>query len=204
MALRVGALRPRVRFVLVGDGPEAAKVRERTAELGPRLVFLGKVAHAEVPGLVAGFDIGVLPDTGFYACPLKVVEWMAAGRAVVAPAYGPLQEMLEDGARGELFPPRDLDALVAAVLRLVDDPARRRALAAAAAERAHASLTWTDNARRVLAVVRDAVARRAAAPGRSGAQGARNRVVPRGSGRPGRPGPHRQASRGVPGGLGEA
>jgi glycosyltransferase involved in cell wall biosynthesis len=153
MALRVAELRPRVRFLLVGDGPGAAPARRRLAPLGERVVATGAVPHSEVPGLVAAFDVGVLPETSFYACPLKVIEWMAAGRAVVAPAYGPLAEVLEDGEEGLLFPPRDLPALVGAVLRLVDHPPLRRHLAAAAAARAGTSMSWTDNARRVVAVL---------------------------------------------------
>jgi glycosyltransferase involved in cell wall biosynthesis len=156
MVLLVARLRPRVRFLLVGDGPGAAIVRRRLRPLGERVVMTGAVAHAEVPGLVAAFDVGVLPETSFYACPLKVIEWMAAGRAVVAPRYGPLEEVLADGEEGLLFAPRDLGALAGAVLRLVDRPALRRRLGAAAAARARSSLSWTDTARRVVAVLEQA------------------------------------------------
>ncbi|HVR10089.1 MAG TPA: glycosyltransferase [Thermoanaerobaculia bacterium] len=166
MALRVAEVRPQVRFLLVGDGPGAAQARQRLAPLGSRVVTTGAVPHAAVPGLVAAFDVGVLPETSFYACPLKVIEWMAAGKAVVAPRHGPLCEVLADGEEGVLFPPRDLGALVEAVLRLVDRPALRRRLGAAAAARAAASLAWTDNARRVIAVL-DQARGRALAAGRA-------------------------------------
>ncbi len=166
MALRVAAQRPRVRFLLVGDGPGAAQARRRLAPLGDQVVATGSVPHAAVPGLVAAFDIGVLPETSFYACPLKVIEWMAAGKAVVAPRYGPLHEVLEDGEDGLLFPPRDVAALVETVVRLVDRPALRRRLGAAAARRAAASLAWEDNARRVIAVL-DQARCRALAAGRA-------------------------------------
>jgi len=125
----------------------------------------GGVPHERVPRLVASFDIGVLPDTSFYACPLKIVEWMAAGRAVVAPRYGPVEELLEDGVQGVLFEPRDLDGLVGAVLRLVDRPRLARELGTAAALRAHGALGWTDNARRVVGTLQEAIARSAAASG---------------------------------------
>jgi glycosyltransferase involved in cell wall biosynthesis len=166
MALRVAELRPRVRFLLVGDGPGAASARRRLAPLGRRVAATGAVPHAEVPGLVAAFDVGVLPETSFYACPLKVIEWMAAGKAVVAPGYGPLSEVLADGEEGLLFPPRDLEALVGRVLRLVDHPPIRHRLAGAAAARARASMSWTDNARRVMAVL-DQARCRAMAAGRA-------------------------------------
>jgi glycosyltransferase involved in cell wall biosynthesis len=162
MALRVAAGRPRVRFLLAGSGPEAAAVARRLAPLGRRVLMTGRVPHERVPRLVASFDIGVLPDTSFYACPLKIVEWMAAGRAVVAPRYGPVEELLEDGVQGLLFAPRDLGDLVAAVLRLVDHPRLARELGQAAALRARGSLGWSDNARRVAGVLEEAMGRPAA------------------------------------------
>ena len=125
----------------------------------------GGVPHARVPHLVASLDVGVLPDTSFYACPLKIVEWMAAGRAIVAPRYGPVEDLLEDGAQGLLFPPRDLEALVAAVLRLVDQPRLRQELGSAAAVRAAGSLSWSDNARRVVGALEEAMGSCAAASG---------------------------------------
>lgn len=163
MTLRVAAARPAACFLFVGDGPEAAAVRARTAPLGERVRFTGRVPHERVPALVAAFDVGVLPETAFYASPLKVMEWMAAGRAVAAPAYGTVREILDDGATGLLFPPRDLDALVAAVLLLVDRPGLRHTLGQAAAARARAALSWDHNAGLVLAVCARAAARRGGA-----------------------------------------
>lgn len=155
-ALAVGAARPAARFLLAGDGPGAARVRQGVAPLGGRAVLTGRVPHREVPGLVAAFDIGVLPDTAFYACPLKVLEWMAAGKAVVAPAYGPLRELIDDRRHGLLFPPRDGAALAAAVRLLVDRPELRQELGAAAAVRARTLFSWSDTARRVTAALAQA------------------------------------------------
>lgn len=163
----VGAARPAVRFLLIGDGPQAGAVRAATGELGDRVLFPGRVPHERVPSLVASFDLAVMPETAFYTSPLKVIEWMAAGLAVVAPAYGPLREILDDGREGLLFPPGDAEALVAAVLRLVDDPRLRRALGEAAARRVRSGLTWSDNARRVIGACQEAI-ERGRAPGVSG------------------------------------
>lgn len=151
MVCRVGEARDDVHFLLVGDGPERVDVERATAGLGDRVHFTGKVPHSRVPGLVAAFDVGVVAEAGFYMSPLKLFEWMAAGRAAVAPCYGPLEEVIDDGVHGLLFPPRDIDTLCGAVLRLLDDGALRQRLGRAAAERAHGSLSWQDNARRVLA-----------------------------------------------------
>jgi glycosyltransferase involved in cell wall biosynthesis len=147
----VAAARPAARFLLVGDGPEIEKLRQAAAGLGERATFTGMVPHERIPALVAGMDIGVLPAADFYRCPLKVIEWMAAGRAVIAPAYAPLRDLIDDGVHGLLFPPHDADTLTRCALRAIDDPALRARLGDAAATRVRASLTWTHNAERVLA-----------------------------------------------------
>jgi len=161
MLQEVASTCPAARFLLVGDGPEAEPVRRAAASLGDRAIFTGNVPHERVPGLVATFDIGVLPDSHSYGSPLKVIEWMMAGKAILAPRYAPLLDVIENGVHGLLFPPGDGDALVRDVLRLLGDPGLRHRLGEAAAARARTSLSWQDNARRVLQAC-DRVLRRGA------------------------------------------
>jgi glycosyltransferase involved in cell wall biosynthesis len=66
------------------------------------------------------------------------MEYMEAGLPVVATAVGGLAEMIDDGVHGLLVPRRDPTALAAAVGALLDDPARRRELGAAARARRRA------------------------------------------------------------------
>lgn len=163
MIAAVAAARPRARFALVGDGPERPTLAAALAGLGGRVVFTGSLPHARIPAVVAALDVGVLPEADFYRCPLKVVEWMAAGRAVVAPRYAPLSELIDDDVHGVLVAPGDVAALAAAVIGLLDAPGRRVALGAAAAARVRARLTWGDNATRVLAACAQARRRRVGA-----------------------------------------
>ncbi|MEM9555767.1 MAG: glycosyltransferase family 4 protein [Acidobacteriota bacterium] len=157
----VARSRPSSRFLMVGDGPGLERLRALDLP-PPRLVCTGRVEHARVPGLVAALDIGVLAEIAWYQCPLKVIEWMAAGTAIVAPGHPPLHELLRDGEEGLLFPPGDLEAAIRQVERLVDDPALRRRLGAAAARKAHASLGWRHNAERMLDACRAAATHHAA------------------------------------------
>lgn len=150
MIRRVASARPAVRFLLVGDGPFGPAVREDLGALGDRVLFTGRVPHDRVPRLVSSMDVGIMPESNFYGSPLKVVEWMAAGKAVVAPRYGPLEDIIDSGVDGLLFPPRDLDSLTESVLSLVDSEDRRRRLGEAAAHRVRTGLTWKHNATRVV------------------------------------------------------
>jgi glycosyltransferase involved in cell wall biosynthesis len=154
---------PRLNLVLVGDGPARAGLERLAAELGvaDRVRFTGLVARSEVPGIVAGFDIAVQPAAVDYASPLKVFEYMAAGRAILAPDQPNLREVLEDGRTALLFPTDDPAALGAALLRLAADPALRRRLGMAArAEVLRRDMTWAGNARRVTALAEAECARR--------------------------------------------
>lgn len=149
------------RFVLkvVGDGP-AREGLERLATalgIGDRVLFTGLAARDAVPGLIAGFDIALQPAAVDYASPLKVFEYMAAGRAIVAPDQPNLREVLEDGHTAILFDPAAPDALWQAIQRLAGEPALRQRLGAAArAEIARRDLTWKGNARRVVALLAEA------------------------------------------------
>jgi len=160
----------RLRLRIVGDGPARPGLEALARELGieDRLDFTGLAARDAVPGLVAGFDVALQPAAVPYACPLKVLEYMAAGCAIVAPDQRNLRELLEHGRTALLFDPADPDAMWRAVLELARNPARRRALGAAArAEITARGLTWADHARRVVRLAEEAA--RPAAPARAAA-----------------------------------
>jgi glycosyltransferase involved in cell wall biosynthesis len=83
-----------------------------------------------------------------YASPLKIVEYLALGRAIVAPASRNIMEVLRDGENALLFSPDDPAAFGAAIERLSNDPALRARLAVAARRTIEArDLTWVANAR---------------------------------------------------------
>lgn len=141
-----------LRLVLVGDGPARPDLEALAAELGlaGRVRFTGIVEHALVPAAVAGFDIALQPKVVAYASPLKIFDYMAAGRAIVAPDQPNIREILQHEKTALLFDPADPSALWHAVQRLAADPALRAQLGAAArAELVRQDYTWAGNARRV-------------------------------------------------------
>ncbi|WP_198372366.1 glycosyltransferase [Roseomonas rosulenta] len=146
---------PQVVLQVVGEGPALPALRQLAETLGiaGRVAFLGLATRAEVPRLIAGFDIALQPAAVAYASPLKIFEYMAAGRAIVAPDQPNIREVLEHGETALLFPPGDAAALWAAVRRLAQDAALRRRLGAAArAEVVARERTWAGNAQRVAAM----------------------------------------------------
>ncbi len=144
---------PRLDLVVVGDGPARPALEQQAASLGiaDRVRFTGLAAHEDVPRLVAGFDIALQPRAVAYASPLKIFDYMAAGRAIVAPDQPNIREILTDGDTALLFDPASPDAVWRAVLRLAGDVALRTRLGTAArAEIERRRYTWADNAARLI------------------------------------------------------
>lgn len=160
MALMLNERKRDVGFAFVGGGSGMEVVRRMTQPIAERTLFLDRVPHARVPGIVRALDVGVLPETAYYCCPLKILEWMAAGIAVVAPGYDAIRELIEDGRSGALFTPGNVPELVETVDGLLAEPERRKSLGASAAARVRRSMTWRHNAERVIEVCRTAISRR--------------------------------------------
>jgi glycosyltransferase involved in cell wall biosynthesis len=147
----------RLELVVVGDGPAVPALRAQAEALGvaDRVRFAGLVAHEAIPALVAGFDIALQPRVVAYASPLKLFEYMAAGKAIVAPDQPNIREVLADGETALLFDPAVADAMWEAIRRLASDPGLRTRLGLAArAEIERRDYTWAGNAKRVMMALR--------------------------------------------------
>jgi glycosyltransferase involved in cell wall biosynthesis len=135
------------RLLIVGDGPglEHTRERVRTDALAEHVLLAGKVPHEEIPAYLAAMDLTVAPYTaeqGFYFSPLKVLESLAAGRPVVAPRLGQLNELIDHGVTGLLYEPGDLDAFVGSMHSLLSDSNRRAVMGAHARRHAVMNLSW--------------------------------------------------------------
>ena len=155
----VQARLPGAALLLVGEGPalEALRARVQREALHGQVILTGRVAHADVPAHLAAMDLTVAPydaQDGFYFSPLKVVESLAAGRAVVAPRLGQLADLVRDGVTGRLYPPGDGAAFAECLLELLNDRDRLQAMGRAAAAVAQRELGWDRTAQRVTDIVR--------------------------------------------------
>jgi 2-deoxystreptamine N-acetyl-D-glucosaminyltransferase/2-deoxystreptamine glucosyltransferase len=150
------------RLLLVGDGPDRAALQRRAQRFGSRVHFAGFVPHAAVPAVLQHVDLLVLPSL-YEDLSSALIEAMAAGLPVVATRVGGTADLVHDGVNGLLVAPRDPAALAAAISRILADPATAARLSAAA-RRTAAAYAWTDLARAVLDVYRQATG-----PGRGSA-----------------------------------
>lgn len=139
--------------LLIGDGPVRGEVEALVRRLGleRRVEFTGFVPAAEVSGYIECMDVCLMPDSNEHGSPIKIFEYMALGKAVAAPRYGPIEEVIEHGHTGVLFSPRDRAALHDAVRFLVENPELRARIGSAAREHVLAHHTWSANVLKVLA-----------------------------------------------------
>jgi glycosyltransferase involved in cell wall biosynthesis len=155
---RVHRVTPDSRLLIVGDGKAMTELQAtlRGRGMADRIHFTGAVGSDQIPGLVTSMDVAVAPYpplSNFYFSPLKIYEYMAAARPVVASRIGSLTELIEHEMNGLLCPPGDIDALAASILRLKNDPTLRHRLGAAARKTVLANHTWDEVARRTLSLI---------------------------------------------------
>ena len=155
---------PRAHLLICGDGPKRGWIDGYVAGAGleEAVTMAGWVDHADLPGLIARMDVATAPYPAaeeHYFSPLKLYEYLAMGRPVLASDIGQTAELLAGSSAARLLPPGDAGALAAALWDLSRDRARRTAMSAAAAVEG-ARHDWTGNAARVVEIAR---AERAAA-----------------------------------------
>ena len=153
--------------LLVGDGPRRAELEAFVQSGGwdPRRVrFTGQVAHAQVPAYVAAMDICLLPydqgSDGFYFSPMKLFEYMACGKPVLAAKVGQVDQVIDDGRNGLISPSGDEAQMTAKLTHLIDHSDLRQRLGEAARRTILERYTWQHTARAMEQVFTQALAAR--------------------------------------------
>jgi hypothetical protein len=135
-------------LLLVGGGPHEEALKELVAArgLGDRVVFTGRVPHAEVQRYYELIDILTYPRRRMrltdIVTPLKPLEAMAQGRMFVASDVGGHRELIRDGETGFLFPAGDAGALADAIDKLIERRASWPRLAEQARRFVESERTW--------------------------------------------------------------
>ncbi len=149
---RLKAAGVRVRYTIVGDGIDAASVRDDVARLGlqAETEFPGTLGEHEVRVLLNQADAFALTSIGQgEAAPVSVMEAMACGLPVVCSIIGGTPELIDDGVDGLLVEQKDVDAIAGALQRLALDLGLRQRLGAAARAKAVAVFGYRVGASRL-------------------------------------------------------
>lgn len=155
----IGRLRSdrKICLLLVGAGREQSQAQTQAQIVGSsiQVEFTGAVRYSDVPPYIAASDIAVLPATNSFGNPMKLYEYMALGKSVVAPGKESVTEIGSDGKELMTFPPDDVDALAQVLDTLISDEALRCNLGASAAKLVEMNHTWLNRAESLLTSIEE-------------------------------------------------
>jgi glycosyltransferase involved in cell wall biosynthesis len=151
-----------IRLYIVGHGRSRQRklISKQIRKLGMEgnVVVQPAVPHHEVPALIAEADICLAPlglndrNVTQGACPIKVLEYMASSRPLIASNMPIVRELVREDVDALLFSPNDPDDLARQVLRLLNDYDLSKRLADSATERALTKFTWHEAQKKLVKV----------------------------------------------------
>nr|WP_246408596.1 glycosyltransferase family 4 protein [Parvularcula dongshanensis] len=156
-AARLAARGP-LKLLIAGDGPDAAALKTRSAELGLDVRFTGHLGRAEMEAALAPAWVQVVPSLWEEPFGNVTTEAMMRGTAVVASNGGGQAEIVKDGVTGRLVPPGNAEALAGALSPYTKDRALAEAHGEAGRQRAIDAFSDQATQRRYLALYEDLLA----------------------------------------------
>lgn len=145
-------LYPHLVLLLVGDGSVRSEIQRTARRMGcdKALKITGRIPHPEVTAHIGLFDIAVSPKTTFYASPMKIPEYMAMGKPVVAPDTENIHDLIQNQHSGLLFEPENADALSLSLKILIADKKKREAIGLAGLAEVQTRLNWQNTAQTIV------------------------------------------------------
>lgn len=143
-----------VHFLMVGEGPMLSSSKEFVKRNGMSecITFTGDVPYEYVPEYIAAMDIVTMPSSNIYGSPIKIFEYMAMQKPIIAPNVGPVQEIIHDGYNGILIKPGNKDAIYNKIMYLL----KNRNLAEKISENARIHVlerhTWKKNVEKIIQI----------------------------------------------------
>ena len=143
---------PTLKYLIVGEGHRFPSLKEmvKQYDLSGKFVFTGGVSYEKIPQYLGIMDITVLPSMSSYSSPVKIFEYLAMAKPVIAPARGQVERIFKDGHHCILIPPGDKKELEYAIVRLGKDKSLREKLGKNARREIEKNYTWVHHAQRVL------------------------------------------------------
>jgi glycosyltransferase involved in cell wall biosynthesis len=116
------------------------------------VIFPGAVPYEQVPEYIAMMDICVIPGSNEYRSPIKLFEYMAMEKPVVAPRLKPIQDVIQDREEGILFSTNDRESLKESLMFLIDCQEKRKIIGQNARNKIIAKHTWRQNAEQIVEI----------------------------------------------------
>ncbi len=142
-------------FLIVGDGPviEELTALAKKLNMEDRVIITGLVERQDMPHWLDQIDIAIQPAVTPWASPLKLIEYMAKGKAIIAPDTDNIKELLKHNENALLFAPEDRAKILDCLTQLIRDPHLMSTIQTGSAQTIKdKNLTWKFNAERIVSL----------------------------------------------------
>jgi glycosyltransferase involved in cell wall biosynthesis len=138
---------PSVHLLLVGDGEASLELKQQAERLvlNPHITWAGRIPYQEVPTWIGAMTLCVAPFRGDRGetSPVKIFDYLACGRPVVASAIPSVSATFVQGAGVAFVPPDDPSALAQTIVALLNDPARQVRMSGSGRHYVEQQFNWT-------------------------------------------------------------
>lgn len=146
-------------FLMVGDGPlkNSLEYFVKKHKITDKVFFTGYVEYNNIPLYLSVMDIVLAPypkHDFFYYSPIKLFEYMAAGKSVIAPAIGQIKEIINDGVNGILFKAGDYEEMLNKSILLLQDNILCKKIGKEARKTIENNYTWKHTARKLDKIIK--------------------------------------------------
>jgi len=147
---------PEAALLIVGDGPMRGHIESKLQEMNisdNSVLLVGNVNHREVPSYINISDVSIIPETNSFRSPIKMFEYMALRKPVVAPRMQAIEAVIDDERDGLLFTPGDKNDLENKLSRLLTNHDLAQSMGELAHEKIKNLYTWEKNAEKILSLI---------------------------------------------------
>lgn len=139
-------------LLIAGDGPVKDEVISMAENLGisDSVFITGRVPHKKISEYISLFDVAVSPKTTFYASPMKIPEYMAMKKAVVAPDTENIRDILDNNKTGVCFKNGSSDSMADAIIMLMQNRELKKEIGNNAYQETLSRLNWLNNAEQII------------------------------------------------------
>lgn len=139
---------PNIRLLIVGDGAIRADL-EQLAQDCPGVTFTGQVPHGQVFSYIDMMDVAIMANSNWYGSPVKIFEYGAMGKAIIAPDNIPVKDVMVPDIDGILVQP-NVESLRSAMEFYIKNPDRRAQMAVHFQQKVLTQHTWQQTAQQIL------------------------------------------------------
>ena len=139
-------------LMFVGEGPMREYILQKAKELdvSQNLLFIGNVPHEEIPVYLELSDVLVIPEVNEFRSPIKLFEYMAAGKPVVAPQKPAIESVIKEGINGMMFESRNVSSFARALIEVIRNRADAQKIGQNAKMTVFSNYTWEKHSKLIL------------------------------------------------------